>query len=263
MQSIFLSSIEIHPSWQPFFCQGNIQSLLQEIEKEIGNSYTPQSHFVLRFAETDLEKVRAVWQGRDPYPQPNKATGRSFEVNGVESWFDKEVNSSLKNIVKLLHKSYLNRTVCASIEEVREDIQKGNFPILPPNHAFFNWEKKGTLFLNNAFTCEIGNHTQAGSHEKLWKPFFLLLLAYMAKTNPHIRYFLWGRARDFEKTLLKYGVEPEYIYKSKHPSTNGDKGTEIENGYVDGYKRNTDFQNNPCFKETMDIIQWIEIERTN
>lgn len=257
MKSKFLSNITIHPSWKPFFEQEEILNILLDIEPKIGDNYTPQIENVLRFSTTDLTSIRAVWQGRDPYPQLNKATGRSFEVNGVESWFDKEVNSSLKNIIKLIHKAHMNRTVCASIDEVREDIQQGRFSILPPHQAFSAWEQKGVLFLNNAFTCEMGNHTQAGSHEKIWKPFFLMLLKFMAETNPHIRYFLWGRARDFEKHLLKHGVSLEFIYKSKHPSTNGDRGNEKENGYVDGYKRNTDFQNNPCFKETMELIQWV------
>lgn len=252
---LFLRHIQVHPSWEKFFNREDVQEELKSIEGKIGNNFTPKAEHVLRFATNDLQNAKIIWLGRDPYPQPNTATGRCFEVNGIESWFDKEANLSLKNIVKLIHKSYNNRIVSASIQEVRKDIQNGSFPILPPNQAFSHWEKEGVLFLNQSFTCRVGDFSQAGSHEKLWKPFFLMLLAFITKKNKEIRYFLWGKARDWEEQLLQNGVPVELIYKSKHPSTNGDKGK--EEGYVEGYKRNTDFQNNPCFKETMNLIKWV------
>ncbi|MCI1696339.1 uracil-DNA glycosylase [Aneurinibacillus aneurinilyticus] len=246
--SIFLTSIQIHPSWDAFFQQAHIQQELTNIQNIIGQSFTPAPERVLRFATVNLADVKVIILGKDPYPQEGVATGRSFEVNGVSNWFDKKVNSSLKNIIKLMHKTYMKRDVAASIAEVRADIQSGTFPVLPPDQAFDNWEKKGGLFLNTAYTCQIGGIEASGSHLQIWRQFFEALLQYITKSNAGIRYFLWGDARKYEKKLVRNGVAPEHIYLSLHPSTNGDTG---------GYENNTRFLNCPCFLETEDMIEWV------
>ncbi|MFF2531223.1 uracil-DNA glycosylase [Brevibacillus sp. NPDC058079] len=246
---IFLKNISVHPSFDAFFANSNTQDALSKVENVLsGAVYTPAADVVLRFATVDLKSVKATIYGKDPYPQQGVATGRSFEVNGVTSWFDTDVNSSLKNIVKSMHKSYMGYDVGSPIAIVRADIESGTFPILPPNQAFAYWESKGVLFLNTAFTCEVGGIKQAGSHLALWKPFFKLLMAYIAQENPTIKYFLWGDARKHAEPLKKLGIPSENIYLGKHPCTNGDNG---------GYQNGTKFLNCPCFKDTMDVIPWV------
>jgi uracil-DNA glycosylase len=247
----FLQPIDIHPSWKPFFEDRNIVQELQEIEEKIGTNYTPATPLVLRFATVDLKGVHVIWLGKDVYPQEGVATGRCFEVAGVKDWNDKRINSSLKNIIKLLHKTYTGSKFARGIEEVRHDIETGKFPLPAPDKAFSYWERQGVLFLNTAFTCEVGKFSKAGSHLKVWKTFFQELLTYIATENQEIRYFLWGDARRYAKQLLSLGVTKEQLYESKHPCTNGDDG---------GYKKGTNFLNNPCFLETKDLISWIETE---
>lgn len=249
MKSILLQQLSIHPTWEDFFTRTDITNLLTEIESNIGHHFTPEPTKALRFAETDLAKVKVIIIGKDPYPQEGIATGKAFEVNGVSSWFDKGVNNSLKNMIKAIHKAYFKLDTGATIAEVREDIEHGKFPILPPNKAFNEWEKQGVLFLNTAFTCEVGGIKQAGSHLSIWKPFFNELLIYITKINPHIRYFLWGDARKYEKALRNENVSEENLYLSLHPCTNGDKG---------GYIHNSRFLNNPCFIDTALDIDWVK-----
>ncbi|WCK57459.1 uracil-DNA glycosylase (plasmid) [Aneurinibacillus sp. Ricciae_BoGa-3] len=246
--SQFFKHIKLHPSWEAFFSEPNVQEELVKIESLIGQNYTPQTERVLRFATVDLQTVTCVILGKDPYPQPGVATGRSFEVSGVTSWFDKGVNSSLKNVIKLIHKVYTGREVGAGIGDVRQAIQEGSFAIPTPDKAFSYWEEQGVLFLNTAFTCEVGGFAQAGSHLKIWKPFFLLLLKYMAVNNPNIRYFLWGDARKYAKNLQKWDVDEQNLYMSKHPCTNGDNG---------GYRNGSNFLECPCFEETKETVRWI------
>lgn len=226
---------------------------LEKIEGVLaGVTYTPLPHQVLRFATLDISSILVIVLGRDPYPQrlPDGrlvATGRAFEVNGATTWFDKVVNPSLKNMVKLIHKTYQGRDTGAPIQEVRDSIADGRFRIPSPDQAFAHWEGQGVLFLNTAFTCEVGTFEQSGSHIKLWKPFFQHLLHYLTEKNPEIRYFLWGEARKQGKVLEKSGVGKQFLYGSKHPCTNGDVG---------GYGREGAFLNNPCFHETKERIQW-------
>lgn len=248
-KSIFLQGLTIHSSWERFFADSAVLQELQNIENQLaGTNYTPQANVALRFAEVDLKAVRTTIYGKDPYPQAGVATGRSFEVGGVNSWFEKRVNSSLRNIIKLIHKAFMGLEKGASIETVRKDIENGVFPILPPDQAFSHWEENGALFLNTAFTVEVGGIDEAGSHLKIWKPFFTLLMAYMVKENPDIRYFLWGDAKKYTKQLTKIGVSDDMLYRAKHPCTNGDNG---------GYKNGSSFLECPCFNDTMDSMKWV------
>jgi uracil-DNA glycosylase len=253
--SIFLEGWPVHESWTCFFSSPEIQDMLSRIQAQLTEPYTPFPQRVLRFAMMDLNAVRVIIYGRDPYPQLTKqgervATGRAFEVNGVTSWKDTEINSSLKNVLKLIHKSYFNLEKVASIGKVREDIDAGTFQVLPPNDVFSYWEKNGTLFLNRSFTCKIGTQeTASGSHEAIWTDFFERLLNYIYHVNPHIKHFLWGTAQEFAPLLKEIGVKEEDIYRSNHPSDRrGDMG---------GYQRNARFYNNPCFKDTMAEIRWV------
>lgn len=259
MKTIFEKNLAIHPSWKPFFDREDVQAELKYIEEKIENAkkpYTPQPYQVLRFATTDLQQVKVVILGLDPYPTLRAngelvATGRAFEVNGITSWEDKEINPSLKNIVKLIHKSYMKNEneISDGYQEVLEDIRCGRFTIPNPNVAFSYWEQQGVLWLNTAFTCEIGCRAQSKSHVKYWNQFFLYLLEFIATQQPDILYFLWGgHASKYSKNLIQFGVPIENLYESKHPCTNGDNG---------GYQRKSAFLMNPCFKESKSRIRWI------
>lgn len=109
--SKFLKSLNIHSSWEELLTKDNIK-LLDEIEEKIGNNYYPATKNVLRFLEQDLNKIKCIIVGMDPYPscytdKNNNilpiATGRSFEVANLTSWQDKFKQSSLRNILKTLY----------------------------------------------------------------------------------------------------------------------------------------------------------------
>lgn len=94
--------IEIDNSWDKFLTS-NIKAELQEIEDSIGNNFTPSVDKALRFLSIDLNEIKYIVLGKDPYPQKSVATGRAFEVSNVETWQDTSINASLKNILKLIH----------------------------------------------------------------------------------------------------------------------------------------------------------------
>lgn len=246
--SKFLKDITIHQSWENFFNREDVKKELEKIENVLVGNFTPSKDKVFRFASIDIYKVLILIIGRDPYPQPGVSTGRAFEVSKVDNWFDSRVNSSLKNIIKLINKSYLSKPVGSGINEVRKEIEDGTFKIPSPDIAFDYWENQGVLFLNSAFTCRVGDFSDAGSHVHIWRDFFNMLLQYITSENPHIKYFLWGSSRNFKKKLNELEVRDEKIYQAYHPCTNGDIGE---------YRNNSKFLNCPCFKDTMDDINWI------
>ncbi len=199
--------INYHPSWHDFFI--STQPILTEIEQLINDDYTPATPDIFRFAKMNLEKIKYIILGEDPYPQPNVATGRAFEVNNINSW-NNPINMSLANILKLIHKNTLCLPLAKSIKDVRDDISTGRFDILPPDKLFKNWEQQGVLLLNTALTCKI---KQSSSHTHIWQPFTQKLLALISKTNPAANWYLWGN-----KAIAMLPSKNTNTIKSYHPS---------------------------------------------
>lgn len=203
-------------SWKQFLTPQIRQELIY-IEGQINSnpkSYTPSKTIALRFLERSLSNVKIVILGRDPYPQPNVATGRSFEIANHYSW-NKISNASLRNILKLIYCSLQDRqSNIPTMNKIRSDIKNNQFTIKPPNVWFDSLEKQGVLFLNTAFTCQIGSQKQSGSHQKYWNNFTDQLLKYIVKQNPSIQWILWG---NYAQSFQKY-FKQSNVYRSCHPS---------------------------------------------
>ncbi|MBI9109782.1 uracil-DNA glycosylase [Maridesulfovibrio ferrireducens] len=188
------ATYEVDSSWDSFFTTEKL-ILLKYIEFAVGTNFTPPAERVLRFTQVNLDKVRVVIIGQDPYPQPGVATGRSFEVGNIDHWADLKRNASLMNMLKLFHKNYTGASEIGAISKVREDIDAGLFPILPPTELFTHFEEQGVLMLNAAFTCEIDN---SGSHTEKWQHFSTELLTFISDKKPQAKWFLWGKdAQEF------------------------------------------------------------------
>lgn len=252
--SRFLDALRVNntidKSWEAFFKDQYIVNELDTIEKKLFCNYTPSDRNVLRFATVDLRKVKVIILGKDPYPQKGVATGRSFEVANITSWCDKELKSSLRNILKLIHKSELNKSVALSIQKIRDEIKGGKFTISKkPNEIFDYWEEQGVLCINCAFTCEMGDNKKSGSHLKLWENFFEKLLEYIINNNNNIEFFLWGYSRKYKNKLNNMTV-----YPSKHPSSRGsDDINKTKKARLD----KSNFLLSDCFKRTKGKIKWI------
>ncbi|MFI3252706.1 MAG: uracil-DNA glycosylase, partial [bacterium] len=211
-----------------------INELLNKIELEIGSNYTPNSNLILRVLNNDLDKVKVIWLGQDPYFQEGVATGRSFEPSDVTSWFDKYSQVSLKNIVRGIYKAYNNEFI--TYTEIKKLIAYDQFELKKPKDWFDSLESQGVMFLNTYLTCEIEN---ANSHRKIWKEFSVKLFNYIYNYNKEIIWFLWGNEAE---SILD--IVPVKNYSSNHPM-------------MCSNKKERDFQFNECFKKTKDIINWL------
>lgn len=232
---------EVHPSWEKFL-RDDMLNDLKDIEIKIGENINPEPENVLRFLSNDLQKVKVVILGQDPYPEKGRATGRSFEVGDLKSWNDKFRQVSLKNIIRLIYKNYNNIDKYNEIKkfsEIQSLIKNGEFNILSPEKLFKSWEKQGVLLLNTYLSVETGI---PGSHIKIWEKFSFQLLNYISKENKTIKWFLWGKQAETASQHIVCG----YKYISRHPMMCSSK-------YDD------DFLKNPCFKETMEDINWLGI----
>lgn len=230
----------VHPSWSKFLSKETV-SLIGDIYKQIGNDYTPYSNKVLRFMSLDLYNAKVIILGQDPYKPEGIATGRAFQPSNLIAWSQKYRQVSLKNIIRLIYKTYLGIEEYKDIPsytKVAFDIDNGIFPIKEPAEWFDSTEKQGVLWLNTSFTCKIG---VSNSHKTIWEPFTHLLFKYIASENPNLIWFLWGKeAQKFEN----YAKLCKYTFKSNHPMM-------CSESYDD------DFLKSNCFASTWSIINWL------
>ena len=236
----FLEEYKIHSDYYDFFTLDRvikIDNFIKEMDiKKI--NYTPSRENIFKVFSDSISSRKVCLIGKDPYFQEGVATGLSFEVN-KSSWDDPEINTSLKNIVKLIYKTYTGKS--EDINKIREEIENKKFLILPPNKLIKSWKEQGVLLVSAALTTIVG---KAGEHHKFWDPFTRDLLEYVSVKNPNIVYFLWGKdAEIFEKNILA-----GEIIKHKHPAISGNLSNE------------KDFMNGKSFEKTKNIINWTGFE---
>ena len=235
---------EHHSSWNEFLTD-EILELLNSIEKQIGNDYTPKKENVLRFMKQDLAKIKCVWLGQDPYfsmygDNHFVANGKSFQPDDLKDWNQKFSQVSLKNIVRLIYKSENNITFYNDIKkfnDIKKEINSGVFKILPPKEWFNSLEKQGVLFLNTSLTTKQGT---ANAHKNIWAEFSQKLLNYISEKNPNIHWFLWGNEACQKAQFIKHGI----LHQSNHPMMCSES-------------KENDFLKSDCFSSTKDIINWL------
>jgi len=232
-RKIFLEINKIDESYYDFFTESRVKEISKIFSKI--EEYTPNREDVFKVFQKDLKNVKVVLLGMDPYPQLGVATGRSFEVK-KDSWLDKGVNTSLKNILKLIYKTYVG--VIPTIEELREEIKNNRFDILPPTEIFESWESQGVLLLNVALTFILGEPV---SHLKMWKEFTEDLLSYLESKNQKLIFLLWGS----KAIKYKKNIKNSKIIEHNHPAICGN------------LKNPKDFMNGTSFSETREIINWL------
>ncbi len=228
-----------HDSWKSFF-ESDILELLNRIELEIGTDFTPDRELVMRFLSLDLNRIKAVILGQDPYKPKGVATGRSFEPADLYDWRSPFRQVSLKNILRLIYASYNNISEYDDIpkySQLTEFIGSEKFNIKPPKEWFDSLERQGVLFLNTALTCKTG---ASGSHSEIWKPFSERLISFIAQNNKAAVWFLWGSISKNAVQLI--GSSRRYI--SRHPM-------------MCSKKYDDDFLKSKCFYDTKDMINWL------
>ena len=236
----FMEKYNIHEDYYDFFTVEKVTAINSFIKcMEIRKiEYIPKNEYIFKALRSSISSRKVCILSNEPYSQGEIATGLAFEVKNT-SWVNHEINISLKNILKLLYKTYTGKM--EDIEKIRKEIGHNEFAILPPNELFKSWEKQGVLLLNSSLTTI---EEKIGEHNKFWHPFTRDLMEYISAKNENIVYFLLGKdAEQFEKNILN-----GEIIKSNHPA----KG-----GHSEGEK---DFLKGDFFEKTKDTINWLGIK---
>lgn len=228
-------SITPHPSFAPFFEQEQPR-LLSSLGAISGDPLPLPLSKAFRFATQNLDNVKVIILGMDPYPQVGTPTGRAFEVSDYLSWLTPTSNASLNNILKLLYRTYCGEYV--GVGRVREGIVSGEFPILSPPAWFDSLEAQGVLFLNTFPTVKVGDPM---SHAGVWQWYSSALTQYISSRNRGISWFMFGRQA---QGVSEHIAHCDRIFKCDHPSRIN-------------INKPSSFINSTCFHETRSIIQWL------
>ena len=176
-----------HESWKPLF---------EKLDVNIDDLYTstdiiyPQKNDVFRVFEMDVQDIRVVLLGQDPYHGPDQAHGLSFSVpNGTK------IPPSLRNIYKELLIEFPERNYNFTSGNLKE------------------WFYREKIFLLNAsLTVVKGN---PGSHMKIWEAFTNNVIQFISEQNTKCVFLLLG---NFAKEKDIYISNKERIIKGTHPS---------------------------------------------
>jgi uracil-DNA glycosylase len=167
----------------------------EKLSKQI--VYPPGPLIFNAFNQTDLNKVKVVIIGQDPYHGPNQAHGLSFSVQeGVPA------PPSLVNIFK----------------EIKNDLGISN-PKTMGDLTY--WAQQGVLLLNATLTVRAN---QPNSHSGIgWQRFTDSVIQILNEQCEHLVFILWGNFAK-EKGMHIDGRK-HLILKAAHPSPfSADKG---------------------------------------
>lgn len=185
-------------SWKPFFDEvakkGYSKSLHEFLNYEYSHQtiYPPRQLMFNAFELTEVENIKVVIIGQDPYHQPGQAMGLSFSVpSGVK------LPPSLVNIFKEIESDLGTK--------MRND---GDLTYLA---------KQGVLLINAYLSVREGQ--PLSHHREEYDLFMIDLMKYLDNLNQPIVFMMWG---NFAQKFAKYVANPEHIIlKSVHPSPLG------------------------------------------
>ena len=173
---------------QPYF-----QQMMQFVENQRAAGkiiYPPKQYVFNAFNLTELDKVKVVILGQDPYHGPNQAHGLSFSVlPGVKT------PPSLVNIYK----------------ELTSDIS--GFTI-PPHGYLQSWAEQGVLLLNTVLTVE---QAKAHSHAKIgWEQFTDTVIQQLSEQCHGLVFLLWGSHAQKKGAVID--TQKHHLLCAPHPS---------------------------------------------
>lgn len=184
----------MHSSWKPFLDSEFAKPYFLELSQFLRDEYEQKTIFpprslVFRAFTTDLNDIKVVILGQDPYHTPGAAHGLAFSVPSTE-----KIPPSLVNIYK----------------EIDNDIGSH----ANSSGSLKSWQEQGVLLLNNVLTVEAhcpGSHRGHG-----WETFTEAVIKYLNDTQNNLVFILWGRDARSKKPLID--ASKHLILESPHPS---------------------------------------------
>lgn len=184
----------MHESWKSFLRAEFEKPYFRELSEFLHEEYEnktiyPRKELVFRAFASDLNGVKVVILGQDPYHTPGAAEGLAFSVPSGQP-----VPPSLVNIYK----------------EIDADIGRH----ANPSGSLAAWQKQGVLLLNTVLTVEA--HKPKSHAGRGWETFTTATIEYLNRERPHLVFMLWGRDARNKKSLVD--TSRHLVLESAHPS---------------------------------------------
>jgi uracil-DNA glycosylase len=179
----------IHKTWLPLFdlWKDFINQIIDDTQDK--TTYPPQ-HQIFRVFSMNVNKIKVVFLGQDPYHGENQATGLSFSCDS-----QKTLQPSLRNIFK----------------ELKEEFPERNYILT--NGDLSRWFNKEKIFLlNTALTVISG---QPNSLSNRWELFTDAVIDYISKQNDKCVFLLMGGNAKAKRDKIQ---NPKRIITCGHPS---------------------------------------------
>lgn len=184
----------MHESWKTFLDSEFAKPYFVELSQFLHEAYETRRIFppkaqVFRAFTSDLNEVKVVVLGQDPYHTPGAAHGLAFSVPDSQP-----IPPSLVNIYKEIDNEF-------GVHKERT----GNLK---------HWQEQGVLLLNNVLTVEAH---RAGSHRgKGWEIFTEATIKYVNDRRDNLVFLLWGRDARSKKAIIDQSKH--LVLESAHPS---------------------------------------------
>lgn len=184
----------MHESWKEFLDSEFAKPYFQELSQFLHAAYETKTIFpaktqVFRAFTTDLNQVKVVILGQDPYHTPGAAHGLAFSVPNSQP-----IPPSLVNIYKEIDAEYGSHA--------------------NPRGNLSSWQQQGVLLLNNVLTVEAH---RAGSHRgKGWEQFTEATVRHLNDKCEHLVFMLWGRDARSKSSMIDQ--TKHLVLESPHPS---------------------------------------------
>ncbi|MCL7753117.1 uracil-DNA glycosylase [Polaribacter sp. Z022] len=187
--------VKINSDWKNILQDEFDKPYFKELLKFVDNEYANNTCFPLKeevfaaFNYCDLESLKVVIIGQDPYHDTGQANGLCFSVkDGVKH------PPSLINIFK----------------EISTDLNKE----IPQSGNLEKWAKQGVLLLNATLTVRAH---EAGSHQKKgWETFTDEVIKHISHQKKDVVFLLWGGFAKKKAKLIN--KKKHFILESGHPS---------------------------------------------
>lgn len=185
-----------------FMISDDMNRILSALLKEAMDNkrFTPPIKDIFNaFNVCPFDNTRVVFIGQDPYPQFNVADGIAFSCSKT--------------------------SVQKSLQYMFDSIKKTAIPGYIGDADLTRWSDQGVLLLNTAFTTTL---SKPGTHQLLWRPFFVQVLDSLIWEKPGLVYvFLGKKAQEYADLV------PDNNYKImvSHPASaayNGDQEWDCE-----------------------------------
>lgn len=167
----------------------SLQFFLMDQESQGKVIYPPDGQLFSAFSLTDLDKVRVVVLGQDPYHGYGQANGLSFSIS-----LGNKVPPSLKNILTELHR---------------------DLGIAIPNHGCLHkWASEGVFLLNSVLTVE---ESKPNAHAGCgWENFTNAAIKTISDTRQKVVFMFWGSIAQSKRILVD--ESKHLVLEAPHPS---------------------------------------------